>query len=148
MIVSYHISAESWDSWWKCNYIQVTSILTPATWRPDGWTFRFQNLPLKSYIWLCIFLPSRLEKITWLQGDSLRNHSVDLSYVRFEVRVFMSTQSSCVCFWVKFIIKQVVCWLWCFNISKNDSYVRLFFPWPLLPIRVLLTFFFILLLFV
>ena len=27
------------------------------------------------------------------------------------------------CFWVKFIIKQVVCWFWCSNIGKNDSYV-------------------------
>ena len=39
-------------------------------------------------IWLCIFLPSRLVKITWLHGDSLRGHSVDFSYVeryRFEV---------------------------------------------------------------
>ena len=28
------------------------------------------------------------------------------------------------CFRVRFIIKQVVCWLWCSNISKNNSYIN------------------------
>ena len=27
------------------------------------------------------------------------------------------------CFRVRFIIKQVVCWLWCSNISENNSYI-------------------------
>ena len=74
MEYSSNISAESWDSW-----SSVITYRSHGFWLPrrDGWTFRFQNLPLKSYIWLCIFLPSRLVKITWLQGDSLRSHSVD-----------------------------------------------------------------------
>ena len=45
----------------------------------------------------------------------------------------------CMCFWVRFIIKLVVFWLWCSNISKSNGHIILFFPWPLLPIRVLLT---------
>ena len=28
------------------------------------------------------------------------------------------------CFRVRFMIKQVVCWLWCSNISKNNSYIN------------------------
>ena len=50
IFVIYHISAESWDSCLKCNYIQVTWILTPATSRAWWVMWMYFSVP-KSFFW-------------------------------------------------------------------------------------------------
>ena len=59
-----------------------------------------------------------------------------------EARIWNKIENGIVvvlCFRVTFIIrKYYVDRLWCSTISKNNRYICIF-PWPLLPIRVLLT---------
>ena len=50
IFVIYHISAESWDSCLKFNYIQVTWILTPATSRAWWVMWMYFSVP-KSFFW-------------------------------------------------------------------------------------------------
>ena len=55
------------------------------------------------------------------------NKNLLFSYFLFgEAKICKNIENEIIvvlCFRVRFIIKQVVCWLWCSNISKNNSYI-------------------------